>query len=318
LNHKNLISVSDFSLQEIVNILKSAFKMKYGKKKITSLLEGKTLAMIFQKPSTRTRVSFEVAMFQLGGHAIFLSGQELQLKRGETVADTSRTLSRYVDAVMIRANRHQDIVEFAKYSSVPVINGLSDLEHPCQVLGDVFTILEKKLEIKPSVPEKLQIEKLKDLKVVFVGDGNNISNSLMLLCSILGMNLVVCTPSGYEPDKNIYSKAIEISKLTKAKIELSNDPQTAVVDADFIYTDVWTSMGKEEERERRKQVFRTYQINKELLQKTNKDTKILHCLPAVRGEEVTDEVIDGPQSIVFDQAENRLHIQKAILLYLMK
>jgi len=292
--------------------------MKYGKKKITSLLEGKTLAMIFQKPSTRTRVSFEVAMFQLGGHAIFLSGQELQLKRGETVADTSRTLSRYVDAVMIRANRHQDIVEFAKYSSVPVINGLSDLEHPCQVLGDVFTILEKKLEIKPSVPEKLQIEKLKDLKVVFVGDGNNISNSLMLLCSILGMNLVVCTPSGYEPDKNIYSKAIEISKLTKAKIELSNDPQTAVVDADFIYTDVWTSMGKEEERERRKQVFRTYQINKELLQKTNKDTKILHCLPAVRGEEVTDEVIDGPQSIVFDQAENRLHIQKAILLYLMK
>jgi ornithine carbamoyltransferase len=292
--------------------------MKYGKKKITSLLEGKTLAMIFQKPSTRTRVSFEVAMFQLGGHAIFLSGQELQLKRGETVADTSRTLSRYVDAVMIRANRHQDIVEFAKYSSVPVINGLSDLEHPCQVLGDVFTILEKKLEIKPSVPEKLQIEKLKDLKIVFVGDGNNISNSLMLLCSILGMNLVVCTPSGYEPDKNIYSKAIEISKLTKAKIELSNDPQTAVVDADFIYTDVWTSMGKEEERERRKQVFRTYQINKELLQKTNKDTKILHCLPAVRGEEVTDEVIDGPQSIVFDQAENRLHIQKAILLYLMK
>ena len=318
MNHKNLISVSDFSLQEIVNILKSAFKMKYGKKKITSLLEGKTLAMIFQKPSTRTRVSFEVAMFQLGGHAIFLSGQELQLKRGETVADTSRTLSRYVDAVMIRANRHQDIVEFAKYSSVPVINGLSDLEHPCQVLGDVFTILEKKLEIKPSVPEKLQIEKLKDLKIVFVGDGNNISNSLMLLCSILGMNLVVCTPSGYEPDKNIYSKAIEISKLTKAKIELSNDPQTAVVDADFIYTDVWTSMGKEEERERRKQVFRTYQINKELLQKTNKDTKILHCLPAVRGEEVTDEVIDGPQSIVFDQAENRLHIQKAILLYLMK
>jgi len=318
LNHKNLISVSDFSIEEIVNILKSAFEMKYGKKKVTSLLQGKTLAMIFQKPSTRTRVSFEVAMFQLGGYAIFLSGQELQLKRGETVADTSRTLSRYVDAIMIRANKHQDIVEFAKYSSVPVINGLSDLEHPCQVLGDVFTILEKKLQIKSTPTEKLQIEKLKDLKVVFVGDGNNISNSLMLLCSILGMNLVVCTPSGYEPDKNIYNKAIEISKKTKAKIELSNDPQTAVIDADFIYTDVWTSMGKEEEQEKRKQVFRPYQINKELLKKTKKDTKILHCLPAVRGEEVTDEVIDGPQSIVFDQAENRLHIQKAILLYLMK
>jgi len=318
LNHKNLISVSDFSIEEIVNILKSAFEMKYGKKKVTSLLQGKTLAMIFQKPSTRTRVSFEVAMFQLGGYAIFLSGQELQLKRGETVADTSRTLSRYVDAIMIRANKHQDIVEFAKYSSVPVINGLSDLEHPCQVLGDVFTILEKKLQIKSTPTEKLQIEKLKDLKVVFVGDGNNISNSLMLLCSILGMNLVVCTPSGYEPDKNIYNKAIEISKKTKAKIELSNDPQTAVIDADFIYTDVWTNMGKEEEQEKRKQVFRPYQINKELLKKTKKDTKILHCLPAVRGEEVTDEVIDGPQSIVFDQAENRLHIQKAILLYLMK
>ncbi len=312
---KNLISVSDFSKEEIVRVIETALDMKYNQKRIPEApLKGKTLAMIFQKPSTRTRVSFEVAMFQLGGHAIFLSGGELQLKRGETVADTSKTLSRYVDAVMMRANKHQDIIEFAKNSSVPVINGLSDIEHPCQVLGDILTIAENISKDR----KKLKMEELKNLKFVFIGDGNNVSNSLMLVSAILGMNFVACTPVGYEPNKDIYNRALEISKKTKAKIEISNNPQNAVVNADFLYTDVWTSMGKEEEQEKRKQIFRPYQVNKELLQKTNRNTKFLHCLPAVRGEEVTDDVLDSPQSIVFDQVENRLHIQKAILLYLMK
>ncbi|MDI6641655.1 MAG: ornithine carbamoyltransferase [Elusimicrobiota bacterium] len=313
---KHLISITDLTKEEIVKIFQFTFKLKQKPKKFSRMLTGKTLAMIFQKPSTRTRVSFEVAMTQLGGVAIFLSSQELQLKRGESIADTARTLSRYVNVVMIRTSNHKDIIEFAKYSTVPVINGLSDLEHPCQVLGDIYTIVEKKL-----AAEKIlvggKLNSVKEFKITFIGDGNNVANSWLLAAATLGMRLVICTPEGFAPNKEIFQKSQEIGKLTRAEITLSNDPITSVNGSDIIYTDVWTSMGKEEESQMRKQVFNKYQVNKELVRHAKPNALIMHCLPARRGEEITDEIIDAPNSIVFDQAENRLYVQKAILVHLL-
>lgn len=313
---KNLLSIADLTKDEIVKLLNLThqIKIKTKKGKKYQPLIGKTLAMIFQKPSTRTRVSFEVGMTQLGGHPLFLSVQDMQVKRGETFADTAQTLSRYVDGIMIRVNTHNDILELAKHSVVPIINGLSDLEHPCQVLGDIYTILEKKVKVKT---EKLKVEELKNIKVTYVGDGNNVANSLLLATSILGMELTVSSPPGYEPDKEILTKSIKISKTTGAVIDLIPNPHEAVKNSDIIYTDVWISMGKEAEQDKRKQIFKEYRVDKELISKAKPDVLIMHCLPAHRGEEITDEVIDGPHSIVFDQAENRLYVQKAILVYLL-
>ena len=308
---KHLISIGDLEKEEILEIFSTTEELKLKQKKGVkySPLAGKTLAMIFSKPSTRTRVSFEVGIYQLGGLGLFLSGQDLQLRRGETIGDTAQTLSRYVDGIMIRTFDHKDVEDLAKFGSIPVINGLTDLEHPCQVLGDVFTIIEKKCS-------KSDVQGLKNLKVVFIGDGNNVANSLILLCAKLSMNLTVISPVGYEPDKKICEKAAEISKKTGAKISLSTDIADAK-DADVLYTDVWASMGKDAEKEQRLQVFKPYQINLSVMSEAKSDCIIMHCLPAHRGEEITNEVIDSKNSVVFDEAENRLHVQKAIMVLLM-
>lgn len=303
----HLICDLDFSVKEIQRIFSLAEELKKKQKRGEphEYLKNKSLAMIFQKPSTRTRVSFEVAMTQLGGHALNLSPNDLQLSRGETIADTARVLSRYCDAIMARVFAHQDIEELAKNADVPVINGLSDKFHPCQGLTDIFTIQEK-------------LGDLKNLKIAFVGDGdNNVTNSLMLLSARLGIDFAVACPDKYRPRQEILALANSDIKKTKAKIEITNNPIEAVKDAQVVYTDVWVSMGREDKEERLKSL-KPYQLNSELLKKASKGALIMHCLPAHRGEEITDEVIDGPQSIVFDQAENRLHVQKAILVFLFE
>jgi ornithine carbamoyltransferase len=264
------------------------------------LLKGKTLAMVFEKPSTRTRVSFEVGMWQLGGYALYLSASDLQLGRGETIADTAQTLSRYVNGIMARVFAHQTILDLVKYSSVPVINGLSDFTHPCQGLADLFTIYEKK-------------GKLRGLKLVYVGDGNNVAHSLLYGCSKVGMNITLACPKEYEPNPEVVSKAEKEGRKSGCKVEVTNDPKEAVRDADIIYTDVWASMGKEKEREKRVKILKPYQVNSKLIRGAKEDYLFMHCLPAHRGEEVTDEVADSKNSVIFDQAENRLHTQKALL-----
>lgn len=299
---KDLISIHDLSREEVNQILDTAhiLKMKQKLGEIYHPLKGKTLGMIFQKSSTRTRVSFEVGMWQLGGYALFLSANDLQLNRGETIADTARNLSRYLDGIMIRTYSHQDVVDLADYSSVPVINGLTDLLHPCQVLADLFSIREKK-------------EKLEGLKLVYIGDGNNMAHSLMFGGAKMGMHVVICSPSGFEPDPEITRLSRIDAAQTGASITIQDDPAEAVQTADIIYTDVWTSMGMEEEYEQRLESFSRFQVNSALLEKAKDDLLVMHCLPAHRGEEITDDVVDGPRSIVFDQAENRLHVQKAIM-----
>lgn len=303
---KHLLTMQDLTPKEIEAILNKAaeLKEKVRKGEPHELLHGKTLGMIFAKPSTRTRVSFETAMTQLGGHAIYLGMSDLQLGRGETIADTARTLSRYVDAIMARLFKHDDIIELASHSSVPVINGLTDLHHPCQTLGDLLTIREHK-------------GKLKGLTVAWVGDGNNVCNSLMLGCTLVGMNFSAACPKGYEPPAEILEQARANAKESGTKLELLNAPKQAVVNADVIYTDVIISMGMEREREQRLKAFRGYQVDSKLLGRGKSDVIFMHCLPAHRGEEVTAEVIDGPRSVVWDQAENRLHVQKALLVSLL-
>ena len=299
---KHLISISDLTKEELLDFLKLAKKLKEERKRgiFNDYLKNRSLAMIFELPSTRTRISFEVAMSDMGGHALYLNWNDLQLGRGETIADTARVVSRYVHAVMMRVRDHSTIVEFAKHSDVPVINGLSNLEHPCQIIGDLLTILEKKGGF--------------DIKLSWVGDGNNVCNSLILASAILGFEMSVATPEGYEPPKEIIEKAEKLG----GSVEILRDPFEAVKGADVIYTDVWTSMGQEAEREQRLKVFRNYQVNSDLVEKAKDDVIVMHCLPAHRGEEITDEVMDGEKSVVFDQAENRLHAQKAILLRLIK
>ncbi|MGQ0796725.1 MAG: ornithine carbamoyltransferase [Methanobacteriota archaeon] len=263
-------------------------------------LRGRSLAMIFEKASTRTRVSFEVGMTQLGGHALFLSPNDLQIGRGETIADTAQVLSRYVDGILYRAYRHENVRELARHASVPVINGLDDREHPCQVATDLFTVQERKGSPK-------------GLKLAYVGDGNNVCNSLLVGCAILGMHVSAGVPKGHEPDATLTGAAKRIAKENDSTVHVLHDPFDAVKDADVVYTDVWVSMGMEAEKQTREKTFLPYQVSEKLVSAAKPDAVVMHCLPAHRGLEITDDVIDGPQSIVFDQAENRLHAQKAIL-----
>lgn len=307
LKGKDLLSLAELTKENIVDLLKQAEKLKKRKRSITTTiaLRPKVLAMIFQKPSTRTRVSFETAMRHLGGHAINLNWNDLQLGRGETIADTARVMSRYVDAVMARFNSHSDLVAFAENATIPVINGLSDLYHPCQILADFLTIQERR-------------KQLEGLKVAYVGDGNNICNTLLVGCSKVGMDISIAHPEGYEPHAEAVGLAGEFSKSSGAKVELTTEPKVASKDADVIYTDTFISMGQEQEKDRKLSVFLPkYQVTEETFQSAKPDAIFMHCLPAHRGEEVTDNVIDGPRSVVWDEAENRLHIQKAILLSLI-
>lgn len=301
---KDLISILDVK-DELNEILRRAgeMKKKYKNGEKPTPLENKSLGMIFEKPSTRTRISFEVGTTQLGGSALYLSPDDMQLGRGETIADTARVISRYVDGIMYRSFDHEMMVELAENSSVPVISGLDDKEHPCQILADLLTIKEKKEDF--------------DQKLTYVGDGNNVCNSLLLGSAIVGMDMVACTPEDYKPDQDIFEKAVELGEENDADISHHNVPMKAVKDADVIYTDVWVSMGDEEEAEKRKKDFKDYQINKELLKPAKDDVIVMHCLPAHRGVEITSEVMDGPHSVVFDQAENRLHAQKGLMLELM-
>jgi ornithine carbamoyltransferase len=279
-------------------------KVKQKKNIPHAFLPGKTLGMIFQKSSTRTRVSFEVAMYQLGGYSLFLSTNDLQLGRGETIQDTARVLSRYLDGIMIRTYKHTDVEELAKYADIPVINGLTDLQHPCQVLADLQTVLERK-------------GRLKGLKMAYVGDGNNVCHSLLFGCAKVGMDIAVASPEGYKPDAEVVRLAKEDAAATGAKIDILTDPVEAAAGADVVVTDVWASMGQEVERDRRIRVLAPYQVNPELVRHAKPDYIFLHCLPAHRGEEVVDEIIDGTHSVVWDEAENRLHVQKAILAMLL-
>jgi ornithine carbamoyltransferase len=300
---RDILSVLDLK-DDLIEVLDLAERMKVKEMNIASPLQGKSLAMIFEKSSTRTRVSFEVGMTQLGGHALYLSPKDLQMGRGETVADTARTLSRYVNGIMYRAYKHDMMVELAKYASVPVINALDDVEHPCQIAADLLTIRE-------------HLGKFKGKKLVYVGDGNNVCNSLLLGAGVVGMDMVAACPPGYRPNRSILVKAKKLAKKNGSKIEVMDDPTQAARGADVLYTDVWVSMGDEAEAEEREKAFKPYQLNSALLKKAKKGCIVMHCLPAHRGKEITDEVIDGEQSVVWDQAENRLHAQKAILVKLM-
>jgi ornithine carbamoyltransferase len=306
LKGRDLLSIADLTEEEFWELLEFAklLKLETIAGKRHEYLKGKTLAMIFQKPSTRTRVAFEVGMYQLGGYALYLSSNDMQLKRGETIADTARVLSRFVDGIMARVFDHQDVVDLAKYGSVPVINGLSDEEHPSQVLADFLTIWEK-------------FGTLKGLKLAYVGDGNNVAHSLLLAAGLVGMDIAVATPEGYEPKSFYVEKAKELAAGHGSSVQVLRDPVEAVTGADAVYTDVWASMGQEAEHEERLKIFKPYQVNPELMSHADKHAIFLHCLPAHRGEEVVDEVADSPQSAIFDEAENRLHAHKAILALLM-
>ena len=303
---KDLLSITDFSKEEIIAIFEYTQKMKdeLNHGKTHNFLEGKTLGMIFEKTSTRTRVSFEVAMFQLGGYALFLSRDDIQLGRGETVGDTARVLSRYLDGIMIRCYTHATALELAENATIPVINGLTDTFHPCQALADFYTIYERN-------------KNFKNEKLAFVGDGNNVAQSLMLTAAMLGVNFALACPKGYYPAKNVVEMAFSIASKSGSVITLTGDIAMAVEQATYLYTDVWVSMGQEKEASRRRKDFAKYKITMKILDKCAPNCKVMHCLPAHRGEEITDEVIDSPQSIVLDQAENRLHVQKSILCALM-
>jgi ornithine carbamoyltransferase len=303
---KDFLTLQDFSFEEINYMLDIASDLKkmYLRGESSEVMYGKTLAMIFEKSSTRTRVSFEVAMRQLGGHALFLGSKDLQLGRGETIPDTARTLSRYVDGLMARVYSHDDLLDLAEFSQVPVINGLSDLFHPCQILADLLTIKEKK-------------KNFENLKLSYVGDGNNVCNSLLIGCTQLGIDISIGCPENYEPPEEIVDLARENSKTFDSEIQVVYDPLDAVLDADIIYTDTFVSMGDEAEAAERMEVFPPYQVNQELLDSAQRSVIVMHCLPAHRGQEITDDVMDGPHSVVWDQAENRLHAQKAILTLLL-
>ncbi|RLI50936.1 MAG: ornithine carbamoyltransferase [Candidatus Thorarchaeota archaeon] len=301
LRGRNFIDLSHFERYELRRILDTAHDLKRKQKRGEphELLKGKSLAMIFMKSSTRTRVSFEVGMTQLGGHALYLQPSGTQLGRGETIGDTAKVLSRYCDAIMARVYGHNEVVELAEHATVPVINGLSDLLHPCQIMADMMTIEEHK-------------GCLKGLKIAYVGDSNNVSNSIMQGCTIMGMNVTIGSPKGYTPVPEILKRATELSERYDTALEVVNDPYEAVKNADVIYTDTFFSMGQERTKEK-EEALMPFQVNQALVDAAKKDVIVMHCLPAHRGEEITDEVMDGPHSVVFDEAENRLHAQKAIL-----
>jgi len=307
LKGRDLLSMLDLSTEEIYQVLEMAknLKLKQYSGEQHHLLKGKTLGMIFEKSSTRTRVSFETGIYQLGGYGLFLSSNDLQIGRGEPVSDTASVLSRYLDGIMARVFKNQTVVDLAKYSKVPVINGLCDYEHPCQILADFQVIAEKK-------------RRLQGLKLTFVGDGNNVCNSLLFGCASVGMDIAVAAPKGYEPDKDVVKKAKEVAAKFKSKVEVFNDVEKATKDADVIYTDVWASMGQEQEKAAREKAFKTIQVNEKTVKPAKEDYIFLHCLPAHRGEEVTAGIIDDPiHSVIYDEAENRLHAQKAVMALVM-
>jgi ornithine carbamoyltransferase len=303
---KSLISIADLSIEEINQIftVSKSLKEKLRIGEPHRILEGKTLGMIFAKPSTRTRVSFETGIYQLGGIGLYLGPNDLQLKRGESISDTAKVLSRYLNGIMIRTFSHQDVIDLARYGSIPVINGLTDLLHPCQVLADLFTILEKR-------------KVLKGLKLAYIGDGNNMAHSLLNGCSKVGMDISIAAPKGYKPNEDIVKKAKEFADYMGSKVEILDSPSEAVKNADVIYTDVWASMGQEAEAKERIKRFEGFQVNDELVKLAKEDYLFMHCLPAHRGEEVSDSVCDSTNSIIFDEAENRLHVQKAIMALVM-
>jgi len=301
---RHFVSLTDLEPAELAAVLDDAAELKRAPVPPAAPLRGRSLAMIFEKPSLRTRLSFEMAMVHLGGHSTYLAPAEVGLGRRESVADVARVVGRYVDLVVLRTFAHETIEEFAKWSSVPVVNGLSDLEHPCQGLADVFTIRERKGDGR-------------EVTVAYVGDGNNVCHSLMVGCALAGYTLRVANPEGYEPLPRYRESASAIARRTGGRIDLLRDPRDGVRDADVVYTDVWTSMGQEQEYERRRRAFQGYQVNAQLLGLAKRDAIVMHDLPAHRGEEITDDVIDGPRSAVFDQAENRLHAQKALLRRLL-
>jgi len=303
---KNLISIADLSIEEIYQIfdVSKSLKEKLYTGESHRYLEGKTLGMIFTKRSTRTRISFETGIYQLGGIGMYFGPNDLQLGTSESISDTAKVLGRYLNGIMIRTFDHKDVVELGKYAGIPVINGLTDLLHPCQVLTDLFTILEKK-------------RKLQGLKLAYIGDGNNMAHSLLNGCSKVGMNISIASPSGYKPNKEIIENAKKFAKYMGSKIEITNDPVAAIKNADIVYTDVWASMGQEAEALERKKKFAKYQINPKLVKNAKDDYLFMHCLPAHRGEEVVNEVADSPNSVIFDEAENRLHVQKAIMALVM-
>ncbi|MGZ3648976.1 MAG: ornithine carbamoyltransferase [Syntrophales bacterium] len=296
---KDFLSLYDLERADYEAVFEKADKVKKMLKARVSHtpLAGKTLGMIFDKSSTRTRISFEVGIYQLGGMALFLNNRDTQMGRGEDISDTARVMSRYLDAVVIRTYSQSFVEDFARYATIPVINGLTDQQHPCQILSDLFTIMEKK-------------GKYEGLKIAYVGDGNNVANSWIDAAARLPIRLSLACPDNYKPEKDILERG---KKKARGGVALYRNPADAVKDADVIYTDVWTSMGQEAEKEERRKIFREYQVNEELLARARKDAIVMHCLPAHRGEEITDDVIDGPHSVVIDQAENRLHVQKAVM-----
>ncbi len=308
LRGRHLLWLADYSGEEIMFIIDTAIDFKrrfYAGERVIPVLKGKSIGLLFEKPSTRTRVSLEVAVYQLGGQPIYMTRSELQLGRGETIADTARVLSRYLDALVARVRRHEDLVELARHSSIPVINGLSDLVHPLQALADIMTIKEK-------------LGRVRGVKIAFVGDGSdNVLHSLMLAVSKLGMHLVVATPRPLRPDERVLREASKAAEESGATIEIVENPVEAVKGADVVYTDVWVSMGQEDIAEEKRKMLRPYQVNSKLMEIAGDKAIFMHCLPARRGEEVTDDVIDGPRSVVWDQAENRLHTHKAVLALLV-
>lgn len=298
---RDFLTVWDLSAEEIHSLIRRAVALKSGEDRNRCPLMGRSIGLLFEKASTRTRVSFETGIYQLGGQAVTMHAGELQMGRGETISDTAKTLSRYLGAIVIRTSAHSRLEEFSSSASIPVINGLSNLHHPCQVLADLVTIQEKK-------------GRLKGIRLAFVGDGNNVANSLIEAASRMEFDLVMACPEGYEPDPESLERARE---RAKSEIIVLRDPREAAGRADVVYTDVWVSMGQENEGEERRRRFRPYQVNEALLSCARSDVVVLHCLPAHRGEEITDEVMDGPRSVVFEQAENRLHAQKALLEFLL-
>mgnify|MGYP003392495352 CR=1 FL=1 len=301
---KDLLSIRDLTLDQINSIFKLSGLLKKNKDKFSKALCGKTLVLVFQKPSNRTRVSFEVGMYQLGGNSLYLSPSEINIGVRESIKDVAKTISRYVDGIVLRTFEHKNCLDMALAATVPVINGLSDFSHPCQGLADLFTIQEK-------------LKNLKNVTFAYVGDGNNVCNSLLFAASKTGMNITVGAPEGYFPSEQVVKYAREIAQETGSKIKITPDPAEAVKGAQVIYTDVWASMGQEEEIAKRKIIFKDFQVNAQLLSQAAPGVLVMHCLPAHRGEEITDEVMDSKNSIVFDQAENRMHVQKAILIKLL-
>ena len=304
--NKDLLRMDNLSKDEILDILNLADQLKYERKHGIEhpILKGKSRGMIFEKASTRTRVSFEVGMYQLGGHPLFLSSKDLQIGRGEAIQDTARVLSRYLDGIMIRTFSQEEVETLAECSSIPIINGLTDEEHPCQVLADLMTIRENKLI-------------LEGLKVAYIGDGNNMCNSLIIGCLTLGMHISIANPLGYKPPKYYIEKGKALAIKNSVSFEMTEDPKVAIKDADVIITDVWASMGQESETKKRQIAFKGYQVNSEIMKLANDDAIVLHCLPAHRGEEITVEIIETHANVIFEEAENRLHAQKAILVKLL-